>query len=68
MASLVEQARPHRAIRCWACEELLALVSCDGRVIVEADADTTIAGGGPVSSCPCDASTIIPGNWEVDER
>ena len=59
---------PRHAIRCWACEELLALVGRDGRVIVEADAETTIAGGGPVIICPGGARTIIPGDWEVDER
>jgi hypothetical protein len=37
-------------------------------LIIEADAETTIAGGGPVIMCPCGARTIISGDWEVDER
>jgi hypothetical protein len=68
MVSHRESDGPQRVIRCRVCEELLALVGRDGRVIIEADAETTVAGGGSVISCPCGARTIIPVDWEVDER
>ncbi len=63
-----ETNAPRRAIRCWACEELLALVGHDQRAIVEANAETTTTGGSPVIVCPCGARTIIPGDWELDEH
>ena len=68
MASASEPGRPRRAIRCWGCEELLALVGLDGRVIVEADAETTCTDGRPVILCPCGAKTVLRGDWALDER
>jgi hypothetical protein len=63
-----EATTPRRAIRCWACAELLALRGRDDRLIVDADAETASAGGSPVIICTCGARTILPGDWEIDER
>lgn len=55
-----ETARPRRAIHCWACEELLALVDRDQFVIVEAEAETTTTVDNWVITSPCGARTISP--------
>lgn len=68
MAAHDETLRPRHVIRCTACEQLLALVGRDERLIVEADAEMTTASGSPVIICPCGARTIIPRDWDVDER
>jgi hypothetical protein len=39
----------------------------DGRLIVEANVETSTAGGRSVILCPCGAGTMLPGDWEIDD-
>lgn len=68
MTSTVERHWPGRVIRCWACDDLLALAGHVGRLIVEADAEMTTTGGRPVIVCPCGARTMLLEDWESDMR
>jgi CDGSH-type Zn-finger protein len=47
---------------------LLALVSCDHQVLVEANAEMATADGDPAIICRCGASTALSGEWECDAR
>ena len=60
MVCPAEPPQPQRVIRCWGCEELLAPVSRDRALLIEADAELANVGGSPVIVCPCGARTIIP--------
>ncbi len=52
-------------MRCWACEDLLALADDNGQLIIEADADLATTGGGPAMRCPCGARTVIAVAWDI---
>lgn len=53
--------QPPRAVHCWACEDLLAIVPATGRLLLEADA--TLAEETPqhcVIACRCGGWTATP--------
>lgn len=51
--------RPRWPLVCWACEELLALRSATGQLVLDADAELTESSGTPAIACRCGAVTML---------
>ena len=52
--------RPRWPLVCWACEELLALRSATGQLVLDADAEVMESNRIPAIACRCGAVTMVP--------
>src|SRR2546426_360527 len=55
-------------LHCWACEELLAIRSATGGLLLEADARVAVADDQRVLTCGCGACTCLPERTHAGER